>query len=245
MTNRSKGISGLMRVDCRNLLMAALAASLAFAPALAQEAQPSGTVGPPQLREFQLPGRTTTPAQESNQTPAPAPQPSAPAEAPVPVIDVAPPPVTATPNRPVERPTTSDAGQPQTSQSTTSTSDQPVAEATPETIPGAAGDARGTAQTEVQAEPTAQPQPEVEDTVNESGSAFTNVNWLLVALAGLGVLAALAAFAALRRSRAARLEEGEAELAQPVQAPLPDPVPARPTAPTCAGDRVRTPSRSG
>jgi hypothetical protein len=86
----------------------------------------------------------------------------------------------------------------------------------------------------VQPQPTSTLQPEVDDTVDESGSGFTNLNWLLVALAGLGALAALAAFAALRRSRAARFEESEEETAQPVQAAAPAPVPARPAVPAAA-----------
>ena len=242
-----------MRADRPPILPLALATALLLAGSkvAAQDGDATGVIGPPQLREFELPGRTTTPAPDSEQPQAAAEEPAE-AEQPVPIIEVAPPPVVtidpqedgpAGPSDPavvadVER--ASDAspgsgGETAESASLESTEAAPAAQS--------AGEAGPVAGQQVSNAPTS--------SLEEQSGSDSTLPWWLVA-GGLVGLAALAGVAALRRRRARaaaepyRLEQelltaeaADPSVAEPA-AERPAASPAPQPAPTPAAAAMRT-----
>lgn len=233
MTNRRKEARKLMRLDRRILISAALAIGLACTPAGAQDSAPeadpeaTGIVGPPQLREFQLPGRTTTPAPST--VPAAPPQ-----TEPEPAVQQ--PPVIVLPDAP-QAPTVvqseQKAGAPsQAPASQTATADTETAPPAG-TAAAAPADAAppqpvstgsGAAAVSPDVEPAGDPVP-----------AGGGIPWLYIALAALfGAIAAIA-FVKLRAGQGASAETEQEQVAeaQEAQAVIRRPVPAAaPPAPT-------------
>lgn len=230
MTNRRKELSKSMRLERRILISAALAIGLAGAPAPAQESEPqgepqaTGVIGPPQLREFELPGTTTTPA-PSTQTTAPA------ATAPEPAIQQ--PPVIVLPDvpqapvveaqRPAVAPSPSPAsetasGQPESVASETQTEPTVTDVAGPDGNAVAAPPASAEEPAAADAEPVAQPAP-----------LGGGIPWLYIALAAL--LGAVGAIAFMKlRARQDSGEQEEVEEAEEQAAVIRQPVPAAPPA---------------
>jgi hypothetical protein len=212
-----------MSVHYRRLFIAGCAALCLGSAAIGQEQDQqqapsdSGVVGPPQLREFQLPGQRTTP---------PADTPPAPVDItpPPPKIDVPPPTTTPQPQpstgrttpavrnseTPPERPTETQApprAEPQPSASPSPPS--PVA-AAPQQAPAAAPP-----------QPTRQPEAAPAPPSAPSGGTFP---WLLLLIGIGGVAAAAFAFLKLRPAR----DRYEAETyAEPERAVEPRPEPVR------------------
>jgi hypothetical protein len=195
------------RRSLRAAACAQLAAALLAGTALAQD---NGTVGPPQLRDFQLPGTRTTPP-----APAPAPEPvqTAPTrDAPVrtaPAASATPAPRRETPARAPAQAPASRRATPAPAAPATATATAPSAQPamrtpapTPSpTTPAATPLPPVTAQPQVQPtpQPTPQPQaaPPAEAPAAAPGGGF---NWLWLLLL-LPVAAALGAFALLRGRR--------------------------------------------
>jgi LPXTG-motif cell wall-anchored protein len=183
--------------------------------ALAQET--SNTIGPPQLKDFSLPGQRTTP---------PAATPPAPATA-QPATTI--PPRTAPATAPAagrERPAPRPAERRATAPAAASPAPAPSAQPLPPPVVTAP---------EVQPQPQSQPEPQPQATPPSAPRAST---WLWPA-AGGAVLLLLAGFLLLRRRRAAAAREdardlargelGGALLATPEAAPEPEPeTPAAP-----------------
>ncbi|MGZ8329016.1 MAG: hypothetical protein ACXWUV_16070 [Allosphingosinicella sp.] len=205
------------RLRAAAFILSGLAA--AGAPALAQN-ETSNTIGPPQLKDFSLPGQRTTPPV----TPAPVPTTRPPVAAP----RTAPATVPAEPReRPVPAPRTavpppqSDAG-PTPAEPAPATSD-PVPRAEPAAP--------------VQTLPTPLPEPRAAPAPAPAANARPGSGWLWPA-AGGALLLAFAAFVLLRRRRGRAEREGargelggalfggpEAER-EAVPQPVPQPVPA-------------------
>jgi outer membrane biosynthesis protein TonB len=171
-----------------------IAAALAIGAAGAVWAQDTNSVvGPPQLKDFQLPGQRTTPPAAT--PPAPQPQPAAPRAAP---SIATPAPRRETPVRPAER--TPPRAVPRST---------PTPETTPTTQqPQPAASLPAPAQTSPQ---VVQPAP-VPAPASTAPSPGFNWLWLLLLVPVLG----LAGFAGLRlrRRREARDEDGRASLAE-------------------------------
>ncbi|HEX8448216.1 MAG TPA: hypothetical protein VF652_01375 [Allosphingosinicella sp.] len=211
----------------------------AGAPALAQN-EASNAIGPPQLKDFSLPGERTTPPA----TPAPTPAPP-PAPAPrLPAADPGPPPASAASTREprpaaprADRAPAPPAG---TAPAPAAAAPEPSAEATapqPQAEP---------AQPTAAAEPAIAPGPAP---APAPSSAEPSRTWLWPA-AGAALLIVLAALFLLRRRRALGERESERDLAReeigaaltvppeprspPEPQPEPEPEPAAPAEPPAA-----------
>jgi hypothetical protein len=189
----------------------------AGAPALAQN-ETSNTIGPPQLKDFSLPGQRTTPPAA---TPTPVPTPAPPAAAPRTPAAAAPAPAR-------DRPAGS---QPRPAAPAASNEDAPAAAAPAPAASQPAVPAPVAEPVEPVPPPAAESLPPASVPVPESEGA----GWLWPAAGGALLLLAAAAFFLLRRRRAlaesdrardsAREEIGAALVAEPRPAP-PPPAPA-------------------
>lgn len=222
-----------MRLERRILILAVLAVGLAGAPAAAQEGaqqgepQATGVIGPPQLREFELPGRTTTPA--------PSAEPAAPA-ATEPEPTTQQPPVIVLPEAPqapvvqAER----SAVAPSPSPSSQSASAQPGSAASETQIEPTVADVAVPGGNAVAAPPVSAEEPAAVDAepVAQPAPSGGGIPWLYIALAALlGAVVAIA-FMKLRARQDAgeQIEQEEIEEAQEQPAVIRRPVPAAPPA---------------
>jgi MYXO-CTERM domain-containing protein len=201
------------RLRAAAFLLSGLAA--AGAPALAQN-ETSNSIGPPQLKDFSLPGQRTTPPA----TPSPAPVSRPPVEAPRTPPATAP---AATRERPAATPRAGAA--PPRSETAPVT----AAPATSEPAP------RAEPLPPVETLPTPPPEPKAAPVPAPAQAAPKGSGWLWP-VAGAALLLALAAFFLLRRRRtlaereserdAARGDLGGVLLGTPRPEPIPEPEPA-------------------
>lgn len=225
-----------MRLQRRILISVVLAIGMAGAPAVAQEGAPqgepqaTGVIGPPQLREFELPGRTTTPAPsaESAVPPAAEPEPATqqppvivlPQTPPAPVVQDERSTVARTPSSAVEpamgQP---DGAAPETQAEPTFADVAAPVENTVAAPPSSADP--GAVAANADAEPVAQQTP-----------ARGAIPWFYIALAALFGAVAAIAFMKLRARRDADEQIGQEEVdetQEPAEA-VRRPVPAAPLA---------------
>jgi LPXTG-motif cell wall-anchored protein len=211
------------RLRAAALILFGLAA--AGAPALAQNESTTGnTIGPPQLKDFSLPGQRTTPP--ATATPAPAVQPPVAAPRTPPATASAPP-----AGRPAPAPRT-EAPPPRSETAPTVATPAPAPDTT-EPVPEAAAPPP--------AELLPAPAPETAPAPTPAVAEPQGSSWLWPA-AGGALLLALAAFLLLRRRRSAAERESARDAARgelggmlaaavPERAPEPAPAPDVPAAP--------------
>ena len=212
---------------------AALAIALLGAPAMAQEAeqadaapppaqpQESEVIGPPQLRGFQLPGTTTTPAPRPETAEPPSSEgPGQAAEPAVTISDVAAPPATALDSEALaaseaRRDAAATQVPAQTGRQTPAQPDQSTDRPAAPPMPGAA--------------PSAARDDRAETETTTSGARPGGLPLVLMAAAG----AALVGLAAILIWRRRRLEQHSEGLQEHLLAPEPqaEPEPTRPQAP--------------
>jgi hypothetical protein len=210
------------------------ALTLLFCPAVLAAQETNTVVGPPQIKDFQLPGQRTTPPAQTQPAPrTPEPAPPAATNTPRPEPTRTPTPATRTP-----RPTATAPSRPAPARPTATApaiTPAPVETPSATTAPSVAPPATTAPPTTAAPTPAPAPAP--------APTPTAGWNW---AWAGVPVLLALLAFAFLRTRRRDAEEEAEPAIAERIAAaptPRPAPTPApKPAAPTPAPKRAPAPA---